>query len=142
MPDVDGKRLPISEEYAQELKTAPEPVEAFYNAVKNVEESGKVIKRDMEKRVANRLKMVFDFAKIEDEAAKTNNLTAIDKTVKSDDNGREIFFPEEYIEAGMRFGWTYEQIEQSAEERPERTLQILTHLYENQEKSKTEPKGN
>ncbi|GAG45161.1 unnamed protein product, partial [marine sediment metagenome] len=34
---------------------------------------------------------------------------------------------------GMKFGWSYEQIEQSAKEQPERTLQILTHLYKNQE---------
>ena len=44
----------------------------------------------------------------------------------------EFLIPEEHIIAAMSVGWSFEQIERFAETNPERAVQILTRIYENQ----------
>lgn len=115
MPDEDGKRLPFKEEFDQELKKTGETTEAFYNAVENIREAGKAVKAGMEKRVANRLNTLGKIAAIDEKSEEIE----------------EIPIPEQYLEAAIGAGWTFEQIEQFVEDNPERALRVLARLYKN-----------
>ncbi len=115
MPNEAGQRLPFKEEFDQELKKTGETTEAFYNAVENIREAGKAVKAGMEKRVANRLDTLGKIAVIDEKSEEIE----------------EIPIPEQYLEAAMGAGWTFEQIEQFVEDNPERALRVLARLYKN-----------
>ncbi len=100
------------------MKTAGEPNEALCKAIDTVREAGKAAKKDALKHVQTRLDTF-------------RKLSAIDEKPKEGekDEVEEIPIPEQYIVAAMMDGWTFEEVEQLAEDNPERALRVLAQLY-------------
>ena len=128
MPDPEGKRLPFKEEFNQQLKKTGDTSEAFYEAVEAIRDAGKAVKAGMEKRVAEHLDTLRKIAAVDEPVIEGER----ERERERDEIIEEFLIPEEHIIAAMSVGWSFEQIERFAETNPERAVQILTRIYENQ----------